>query len=142
MNEPQLSFLEGHHLLTYLEPDEVQIIKNTALFESHEVDDMVITEGEKALFLLIVYQGTLAVFVEDFDGEKELATLAKGDFMGEISIISNQPASASIKCLSKVDLIAIPKDVVVSIKNKNTHFCQFLSKTSIARFEENLTKQI
>ena len=142
MNDSHQDFLSRHKLLTFLAPDQIQTFKKAASLKSYEDGDIVIEEGKKAQFLFIVYDGSLSVFAEDFDGDKELAILKPGDFMGEISVISNQPTSASIRCLSKAVLIAIPKDTIILLKEKNPSFAQFLSKTSIDRFEENLSKQM
>ncbi len=142
MNDSHQDFLSRHKLLTFLTPDQAQTFKNAASLKTYEEGDLVIEEGQKAQFLFIVFDGSLSVFAEDLDGDKELAILKPGDFMGEISVITNQPTCASIKCSSKVELIAIAKDTIILLKEKNPAFAQFLSKTTIERFEENLSKQI
>jgi CRP-like cAMP-binding protein len=142
MNDLHQSFLSTHKILSFLPPNEAQSLKEKAILKTHEEGDLVIEEGQHAQFLFIVFDGTLSVYVEDFDGSKELAVLNKGDFMGEISVISNQPTSASVKCLSKVVLIGIPKESILCLKDKNPALWQFLSRTSIDRFEANLSKQI
>lgn len=82
-------------------------------FENVELDtgDVIIREGEEGKALYVIKHGAIDV-VKIHPETKEkllLATLREGDFFGEISLIQNQPTTAT--CIAKVptSLLRLPK---------------------------------
>jgi CRP-like cAMP-binding protein len=65
-------------------------------------------EGEVGTEMYVIQSGTVEVFKRSRRGEdKLLATLEKGDFFGEMSILEDVPRTASARAKSDVELVRI-----------------------------------
>ncbi len=81
-------------------------------FEGTEVDagTVIIAEGQPGQGLYVVLTGELAVSCISASGERlELARLRPGDICGEMSLVSDQPTSATVQALSAATLLFLPK---------------------------------
>lgn len=95
---------------TLSDQDRMEVINK---FENVELDtgDVIIREGEEGKALYVIKHGAIDV-VKIHPETKEkllLATLREGDFFGEISLLQNQPTTAT--CIAKVptSLLRLPK---------------------------------
>jgi diguanylate cyclase (GGDEF)-like protein len=80
-----MSRLEFHAIRAFLEPGFVK--KGETIF----------SEGEKGEAMYILISGSLSAFVTQSDGTSQfMFTIKSGDFFGEMSIIANEPRSATI----------------------------------------------
>ena len=81
--------------------EEVNYTKNTLVFEAGEIGDC----------LYVVVEGEVEVYIES--GEKSdkiiLSTLGKGDYFGEMSLITGEPRSASILTLEECVFLRLSK---------------------------------
>lgn len=59
-----------------------------------------IKEGEEVVELLLIIEGSAEVII----GEKIIALLQKGDFIGEFGLLTGSPASANVVCESEVEV--------------------------------------
>jgi CRP-like cAMP-binding protein len=81
--------------------EEVNYTKNTLVFEAGEIGDC----------LYVVAEGEVEVYIES--GEKSdkivLSTLGKGDYFGEMSLITGEPRSASVVTLDECVFLRLSK---------------------------------
>ncbi len=81
--------------------------------EKIPADKVLITEGKPVKFLYILLEGMLAVSVSTLvDGEKserEIAKLATGEIVGEMSFVETGQASATVKSFDNSLLLALSK---------------------------------
>jgi CRP/FNR family cyclic AMP-dependent transcriptional regulator len=63
---------------------------------SYEAGATIIAEGDTGLGLLVISKGTADVFKGNGEDRVRLATLGRGDVVGEQSLIDDQPRSASV----------------------------------------------
>jgi CRP-like cAMP-binding protein len=71
-------------------------------------DDLVFAEGDPGSTLYVIADGEVVVEATG----RELARLGPGAFFGEIALVTELPRSASVRATSRVDLLAIDRDVV------------------------------
>ena len=77
-------------------------------------------EGEPSSHLYVVVEGRLKVFVSSGRGEDlVLAVLTAGDCLGEISVLDEQPRSASAEALEPTELLAVPTDALRDVLRHN-----------------------
>jgi CRP/FNR family cyclic AMP-dependent transcriptional regulator len=70
--------------------------------------DVVVEQGKKSNFLAIVLTGRARVLTTDARGrEVILATLNPGDYIGEMSLIDNQPHSATVRAEVQTDVLIL-----------------------------------
>jgi hypothetical protein len=58
---------------------------------------VLIEEGQVMVDLLLIYNGRVDILIKDKDGDKKVNQLKDGQFIGEMSFLSNKPASATVK---------------------------------------------
>lgn len=61
-----------------------------------EAGETIIAEGDTGLGLLVITEGTAEVFKGHGEDRVQLATLGRGDVVGEQSLIDDEPRSASV----------------------------------------------
>ena len=93
-------------------------------------DEKLISSGNKQDDLLLLLNGTCSV---NRDGEN-IANLCRGQFIGELSFITSQPASADVLAEGAVKYLAWNQSQVRTIKNTNPAF--------YSKFHHALTEDI
>jgi len=77
--------------------------------------DVVVRQGAPADKFFIIVDGEVEV-VHDADGEeRQLATLGRGQFFGEIAILRDMPRMATVRALRPTTLFAMESDVFRSL---------------------------
>jgi CRP-like cAMP-binding protein len=70
---------------------------------SHPVGAHLLVEGDRSRFVLVLHGGPVKVVVHDVSGREHLLALrGRGDLVGELSYLDNQPRSASVVTLRRV----------------------------------------
>ncbi|WNK01496.1 cyclic nucleotide-binding domain-containing protein [Thalassospiraceae bacterium LMO-JJ14] len=84
--------------------------------ERREVDDgeILFEEGDAADKAYLVIDGKVQIFRKNGNEEIVLATLGKGDILGEMSLIDNQPRMASARVVGKAKLTVITQGDLAS----------------------------
>ena len=59
--------------------------------------EVIFRQGEPGACMYLVQKGTLDVIVDEHEG-RVVNTLASGEFFGEMSLLSGEPRSATIRC--------------------------------------------
>jgi CRP-like cAMP-binding protein len=79
----------------------------------------VIREGEPGIAFYFVASGQLRVFATDGLGRQtELAQLGEHAVFGEMALLSAQPRSASVACLSEVDLLEVGRQALAQLADE------------------------
>jgi len=107
-----------------------------------ESDEVIFEEGVKSDDLYIIRSGKVIIY-KYIDQERTrfevLATLCKGDILGEMAVLDDQPRSASAKaviepcelyCMDKKDFLDILQKYPEISLNLNKIYCQRLRATS------------
>jgi len=80
---------------------------------------LAIREGEPGHSFFFVASGTLKVFSTDGLGRQtELATLGEGAVFGEMALLSAQPRSASVGCVTEVDLLEVGRQSLATLADE------------------------
>ncbi len=99
---------------------------------------VIVQEGDEAEEMYILSEGTIGVYIHD----KQIDTIKeKGQIIGEMGFILNQPRTATLKADDSVYLIVVDKPRIKSFFEQNPSvFIQMV--TTLARREEYLTNLI
>ena len=89
----QLSFRELRQIESILH--ERAYVPNEIIFE----------QGEEGLGLYVVRSGRVGVSVLENGREREIATLGRGQFFGELALLDGSPRSAQARALEQTELI-------------------------------------
>jgi CRP-like cAMP-binding protein len=100
-------------ILSQLNNDDIDWIVQKGKKEVLAPGKLLIHEGRQLDALYIVLKGTLSVLL-DADGTKELAQIASGELVGEVSFIDARPPLATVKAIEETQLLAIPRRQLVT----------------------------
>ena len=74
-------------------------------------ESVVFSQEDKGDALFVVASGAVKVVVPSEEGEEAiLATLRRGDFLGELALLDGAPRSASAIALEPTEALALPRD--------------------------------
>ena len=81
---------------------------------------VVVTEGDVPRGLYLVLSGRLKVFLNDDEGrEVVLAIEESGSTFGEISLLDEEPRSASVAAIEPCELVIIGKEALLDLLRRN-----------------------
>jgi CRP-like cAMP-binding protein/SAM-dependent methyltransferase len=98
----------GLTLLSELSDSDLDWIFSAGKRERMPANGVVVSEGTDVGSFYLVLQGLVSVYLSAVGG-KELATLGAGQTVGEMSLLEDRPAAASVKALEETELLVIPR---------------------------------
>lgn len=66
--------------------------------------EVLIEEGGASDCMYLLKEGTLAVFKQTTDGQKQIGTIYPGEFVGEVSFLDNRPRCATVKSIGESEV--------------------------------------
>jgi CRP/FNR family cyclic AMP-dependent transcriptional regulator len=92
-------------------PASLRVLASRAYVRRFAARQIVFTEGEPSEHLYVVRSGRVRIFVASAHGDElTLTVLTVGDSIGELSIIDEQPRSASAAAIEATELLTIGAD--------------------------------
>ena len=117
-NEPKVSFIKD--LLMSL-GKSLDFLPQEGSMRSYRKDEMIFVEGEPGSELFIVQKGNIKITQFANDQEIILNIMKTNDIFGEMSLLDNQPRSASAVALDDVEILAISKKSFDDMIEKQPH---------------------
>lgn len=98
--------------------------------------DIIFSEGEIGTEMFIIQSGTVEL-LKDIGGETRiLATLEKGDFFGEMSVLEDLPRTASARAKTDVELVRINGATFDAMLKSNTEIAIRMMRKLSRRLRE------
>jgi CRP-like cAMP-binding protein len=82
---------------------------------SYEQGEVLFSAGEDADAAYLVLTGELEVRVQTPAGALRISGAGANELVGELAILGETPRSATVAALTRVDVLRIPKDLLVSM---------------------------
>ena len=82
-------------------------------------DEVIYEQGEAGNCMFIIKEGEVKLFKIANEIEEEMATLAKGDFFGELSILEHSPRGETVKATEACSLVVIHRPTFVKMIKSN-----------------------
>jgi CRP-like cAMP-binding protein len=123
-------------LFTVLCAEDRDVLKKRFRFLEVEPGAVLIEEGKKAEGLFIVMTGHFEVFRQQGEGSTKLGELKAGDIAGEISLLTNIPAIATVRALEKCWVIQLPAAAFEKIVHARPDAMVFVQKVIDQRFAQ------
>jgi CRP-like cAMP-binding protein len=106
-------------LLSALSEAAFRRVLGTLVLRRLPAGALVIREGEPGTAFYFVAQGQLSVFATDGLGRRtELAQLGENAVFGEMALLSAQPRTASVVCLTEVDLLEVGRQALAALADE------------------------
>jgi CRP-like cAMP-binding protein len=103
-----LDLLRRVPLFSLLTVAQAEVISGAVIKRRFKRGEALVEQGQKSNALFILLTGSARVMTSDSRGrEVILATLAQGDYLGEMSIIDNEPHSATVRAEVQTDVLML-----------------------------------
>jgi len=95
-------------LFSMLTTDQARVVADGVVKRRFRRGELVVEQGKKSNALFILLSGRARVTTSDPRGrEVILAVLNAGDYVGEMSLIDNEPHSATVRCELQCDVLIL-----------------------------------
>jgi len=87
----------------------------------------------------LIFEGAASVTLRGPDGgtSQEAAILSTGNIVGEMSLMTGSPRSATVTALTRMRVLEIPKDAIEAILKKSPDLAERFSRVLVARQRQN-----
>ena len=98
-------------LFSLLTTDQAQSIADSVVKRRFKRGELIVEQGTKSNALFILLNGRARVLTADTRGrEVILAVLQPGDYVGEMSLIDNEPHSATVRAEVQTDMLVLGRN--------------------------------
>lgn len=95
-------------LFAQLTDDQAEIMANAVVKRRYKRGEFLVEQGQRSNTLFILLSGRARVITSHTRGrEVILATMGQGDYIGEMSLIDNEPHSATVRAEVQTDVLIL-----------------------------------
>ncbi|XP_062978150.1 cAMP-dependent protein kinase type II-alpha regulatory subunit isoform X1 [Elgaria multicarinata webbii] len=134
-------FIESVPLLKSLEPSERMKIVDVIGEKTYQDGERIISQGDKADSFYIVQSGEVKILIKsktvtgkDANQEVEIARCQKGQYFGELALVTNKPRAASAYAVGEVKCLVMDVQAFERLLGP----CMDIMKRNITHYEEQL----
>jgi len=105
---PALDLIRRLTLFSGLTDEQARSIAGSVVKRRYKRGDLVVTRGERVDSLFILLTGRARVLASNLEGrEVIIASLRPGDYVGEMSLIDNEPQSTTVRVEVQSDMLVL-----------------------------------
>jgi CRP/FNR family transcriptional regulator, cyclic AMP receptor protein len=124
-------------LFAMLTDTQAQTIAESVTKQRFRRGEPIVESGKKANALYIILNGRAHVIATDMRGrEAILANLKQGDYVGEMSLIDNQPHSATVRAEVQTDVLVLGRTQFARILPENAAMTYAIMKVLVQRLRQ------
>ena len=103
--------LRGINIFQPLSDDDIETIAGSCQIQTFRSGEIVIEKGDTDNSLFVISSGVVSILRDEDRGRHiELARLGANDCFGEMSLLTGEPRTATVKALTNVEAINVPKE--------------------------------
>ena len=126
--------LQGIPVFVPLNSEELDSLTSDATEQTFAKGERVVHQGDAGDALYFVRAGTAVVSVAGPDGvEREVARLGRGEFFGEMALLTGEPRSANVTAAEDLDVIVVFKEAVRGLLERRPSLAQEIAEIVEAR---------
>ena len=111
----EVEVLRDVPLFSKIDHTKLKLLAFTSENLIHQDGQFLFREGETGDAAYIVLKGKVAVLIQTEKAPVEVAQLKLGDVVGEISILCDEPRTASVKAVESVQTLKVTKDTFIHL---------------------------
>lgn len=123
-------------MLKQLEKYERMNLADALIPKTFAKGDTIIKQGESADGMYFIEEGNVSIRVEKDGGEKEVSTLEKGQYFGELALVTHRPRAASAYAVDNVKVAFLDVEAFERLLGP----CMDVMKRAIGDYESQLVK--
>ena len=121
-------------LFSMLTPSQAEGVSEAVVKRRFKRGELIVEQGKKSNALFIILTGRCRVFTSDSRGrEVILANMQPGDYIGEMSLIDNEPHSASVRAEVQTDVLMLGRLEFARCLPENTSMAYAVMKGLVQR---------
>ncbi|UDF33894.1 UNVERIFIED_ORG: Crp/Fnr family transcriptional regulator [Shinella sp. XGS7] len=129
-------------LFSLLTTDQAQSIADSVVKRRFKRGELIVEQGTKSNALFILLNGRARVLTADNRGrEVILAVLQPGDYVGEMSLIDNEPHSATVRAEVQTDMLVLGRQEFARCLPESSSLAYGILRGLVARLR-NADRQI
>jgi len=133
--------LRGIYLFDGLAADDLTFIAGHLREQIYAEGEVLVRQGEEGDSFYLVQDGRVVVCVLDEDGrETEVARLDRDAFFGEMSLLTGEKRTATVKAETDTTVLVLTKDVFGTVLQQNGQLAEHLAEILEKRSKESLEK--
>ncbi len=115
-------------------PDELEALAADATVFSYGRGERIVRQGDPGDALYVLREGSAIVTIGDeATGEREVARLRRGEFFGEMALLTGEPRTASVTAIEDIEAIVIHKEALQGILARRPGLAQEMAEIVEAR---------
>jgi len=131
--------LDSVPILAPLAPDSKERLAQDMRLEAYADGETVVWEGDEGDSMYIIHSGSCQVLVGK-DAAIPVATLTPPSFFGEMSLLTGEPRSATVRARGDSTLFAIDKELFAEIMEEHPEITDQLAQALAARQADTAKK--
>lgn len=124
-------------VLKLLEPHQFEDLLNRTRWQRFGKGEKIIEQGTKGSSMFLFLSGEADVLVRNGDSDQHVASLKTGDCAGEMSLLTGEPRSATVRAKVDCDLLEIRKEDLQPILQENQNLVDRLGELLAERKMQN-----
>ena len=126
-------------LFALLTESQAQQIADAVIKRRFKRGDRIVEQGLKSNALYIILSGRARVLASDSRGrEVILATLQPGDYIGEMSLIDNEPHSATVRAEVQTDVLMLGRSEFARCMPENSFMAYAVMRVLVQRLRHSV----
>ncbi|MES2949068.1 MAG: Crp/Fnr family transcriptional regulator [Pseudomonadota bacterium] len=132
-----LDLIRRVSLFSMLTPEQAEALAATVSKKRFKRGEVLVEQGRKSNALYIVLAGRTRVLMTDSKGKEViLATLESGDYVGEMSLIDDEPHSATVVADKQVDVLVLGRDSFLRCLGENMEMAHGVMRVLVRRLRK------
>ncbi len=124
-------------LFSTLTQAQAEAVADAVVKRRYKRGEVIVEQGKKSNFLAILLTGRARVVTQDSRGrEVILATMNPGDHIGEMSLIDDQPHSATVRAEVQTDVLILGRVEFARCLPENTSMAYAIMKGLVQRLRQ------
>ena len=127
--------------LRALSDEELRLLVPTVAVRQFGAGEMLMRAGEQGDSMFIVRSGTAEVFAHTSDGQtRHLGNYARGDFTGEMALMTGEPRTASVRATTDLEVIEMDREGFTRLFKEHPDAASGIGDIIAARNRDRLEK--
>jgi signal transduction histidine kinase len=135
MEDPAIEAIKASPMFSGLREEDVVDLVNGGRRRIVEPGACLIKEGDWGDSLLVILSGEVEVVRDTGDSETMLAHFGAGSYVGEMSLIDNAPRTATVRSLTKSEVLEITREQFDHLLDESPDACRALIRTILGRLK-------
>ncbi len=107
-----VGYLAAVDFFTILTPNQIEALARDARIQQFLPGEQIVRQGESGQDLYVILDGEAAVCLEHEGRSSMVSTLHKGQFFGEMSLLTGDPRSATVRAITPLAVVAVGKQAL------------------------------